>query len=164
MSLRNIFGFYKTRHNLLSNSANCTVLRAVVLTQYRRVTDGQTDRRTDRRNCCSQYSACNASILRRAVKMNRGFQVMIFFQNIVTVQLPTLLIKSSLTIKGWNHANSSVRSGNVTTLSHDQENPAAKRLLEYLQPKTVIVAYLDHIKESLLTSICTPHVLGHPSL
>jgi len=57
---------------------------------------------------------------------------MIFFQNIVTVQLPTLLIKSSLTIKGWNHANSSVRSGNVTTLSHDQENPAAKRLLEYL--------------------------------
>jgi len=30
-------------------SANCTVLRAVVLTQYRRVTDGQ----TDKRNCCS---------------------------------------------------------------------------------------------------------------
>ena len=37
------FGFYKTRHILLSNSANCTVLRAVVLTQYRHVTDGQTD-------------------------------------------------------------------------------------------------------------------------
>jgi len=45
------FGFYKTRHILLSNSANCIVLRAVVLTQYRRVTDGRTDRRTDRRNC-----------------------------------------------------------------------------------------------------------------
>ena len=43
------FGFYKTRHILLSDSANCTVLRAVVLTQYRRVTDGQ----TDRRNCYS---------------------------------------------------------------------------------------------------------------
>ena len=43
------FGFYKTRHILLSNSANCTVLRAVVLTQYRRVTDRQTDRRTDGR-------------------------------------------------------------------------------------------------------------------
>jgi len=28
---------------LLSNGANCTVLRAVVLTQYRRVTDRQTD-------------------------------------------------------------------------------------------------------------------------
>jgi len=28
---------------LLSNGANCTVLRAVVLTQYRHVTDGQTD-------------------------------------------------------------------------------------------------------------------------
>jgi len=35
------FGFYKTRHILLSNSANCTVLHAVVLTQYRRVTDRQ---------------------------------------------------------------------------------------------------------------------------
>jgi len=28
---------------LLSGSANCTVLRAVVLTQYRRVTDRQTE-------------------------------------------------------------------------------------------------------------------------
>jgi len=37
------FGFYKTRHNLLSDSANCSVLRAVVLTQYRRVTDRRTD-------------------------------------------------------------------------------------------------------------------------
>ena len=37
------FGFYKTRHILLSNAANCTVLRAVVLTQYWRVTDRQTD-------------------------------------------------------------------------------------------------------------------------
>jgi len=37
------FGFYKTRHILLSDSANCTVLCAVVLTQYRRVTDEQTD-------------------------------------------------------------------------------------------------------------------------
>ena len=33
------FGFYKTRHILLSDSANCTVLRAIVLTQYRRVTE-----------------------------------------------------------------------------------------------------------------------------
>jgi len=51
------FGFYKTRHILLSDSANCIVLRAVVLTQYRRVTDGQTDRRTD------------GIAMRRAVKM-----------------------------------------------------------------------------------------------
>ena len=42
------FGFYKTRHILLSNGENCTVLRAVVLAQYRRVPDGQTDRQTDR--------------------------------------------------------------------------------------------------------------------
>jgi len=47
------FGFYQTRHIVLSDSANCTVLRAVVLTQYRRVSDGRTDRRTDRRNCYS---------------------------------------------------------------------------------------------------------------
>ena len=39
------FGLYKTRHILLSDSASCTVLRAVVLTQYWRVTDGQTERR-----------------------------------------------------------------------------------------------------------------------
>jgi len=59
------FGFYKTRHILLSDSANCTVLRAVVLTQYRRVTDGQ----TDGRNCRSWYTALAMRALRRAVKM-----------------------------------------------------------------------------------------------
>ena len=41
------FGFYKCRHFLLYAGANCTVLRAVVLTQYRRVTDGETDGQTD---------------------------------------------------------------------------------------------------------------------
>ena len=40
------FGFYKTRYILPSDSANCTVLRDVVLTQYRRVADRRTDRRT----------------------------------------------------------------------------------------------------------------------
>jgi len=48
-SLGNIFGFYTTRHILLSDSANGIVLLAVFLTQYRRVTDGRTDGRTDRR-------------------------------------------------------------------------------------------------------------------
>ena len=43
------FGFHNTTHILLSDGANCTVLRAVVLTQYRRVTD----RRTGGRNCRS---------------------------------------------------------------------------------------------------------------
>ena len=43
------FGFYKTRHIWLSDSANCTLLRAVVVTQCRCVSDGQTDRRTDGR-------------------------------------------------------------------------------------------------------------------
>jgi len=48
-SLGIFFAFYKSRQILLSDSANCTVLHAVVLTQYRRVTDG----RTDGRNCRS---------------------------------------------------------------------------------------------------------------
>jgi len=41
------FGFYETGHILLYDSANCTLLHAVVLTQYRRVTDGQTDGQTE---------------------------------------------------------------------------------------------------------------------
>jgi len=41
------FGLYKTRHILLSSGANYTVLRAVVLTQYRRMSDGLTDGQTD---------------------------------------------------------------------------------------------------------------------
>ena len=40
-------GFYKTRHILLSDSSSCIVLRAVILTQYRRVTDGRTAGRTE---------------------------------------------------------------------------------------------------------------------
>ena len=34
---------------VLSNGANCTLLRAAVLTQYRRVTNGRTDGQTDGR-------------------------------------------------------------------------------------------------------------------
>jgi len=60
------FGFYKTRHILLSDSANCTVVRAVVLAQYRRVTDGQTDGQTDEIVVASTALAMRA--LRRAVK------------------------------------------------------------------------------------------------
>ena len=45
---RIFFGFYKTRHILLSDSSNCTVLCAVVLTQYQRKTGRRTDRWTDR--------------------------------------------------------------------------------------------------------------------
>ena len=71
-SLGNNFGFYKTRHILLSDSANCTVLRAVVLTQYRRVTDGQTDRQTDGIAIASTALAMRA--LRRAVKTDTNLQ------------------------------------------------------------------------------------------
>jgi len=61
------FGFYKTRHILLSESANCIVLRAVVfdvLTQYGRVTDGRTDGQTD-----GFAVACTALAMQRAVKI-----------------------------------------------------------------------------------------------
>jgi len=68
------FGFYKTRHILLSESANCTVLRAVVLTQYRRVADGQ--RQTDRIVVASTALAMRALLAmrasRRAVKRTIG--------------------------------------------------------------------------------------------
>ena len=64
------FGFYKTRHILLSDSANCSVLRAVVLTQYRRVTDEQTDRQTDRQTDGIAVASTALAMrgLRRAVK------------------------------------------------------------------------------------------------
>ena len=61
------FVLYKTRHILLSDSANCTVLRAVVLTQYRRVTDRQTDGQTEGNAVASIALAMRA--LRHAVKM-----------------------------------------------------------------------------------------------
>jgi len=70
-----VFGFYKTRHILLSDSANCTVLRAVVLTQYRRVTDGRADGRTVGIAVASTALAMRA--LRRAVKMNRFQQLLV---------------------------------------------------------------------------------------
>jgi len=68
-SLGNIFAFYKARHILLSDSANCTVLRAVVFTLYRRVTDGQTDRQTDGIAVASTARAMRG--LRRAVETVR---------------------------------------------------------------------------------------------
>ena len=59
----NIFGFYKTRHILLSDSANCSVLRAVVDTIP--ACDGRTDGRTD-----GIAVASTALPKRRAVKMS----------------------------------------------------------------------------------------------
>jgi len=64
------FDFYKSRHILLADSANCTVLRAVVLTQYLRVTDGRTDGQTDGIAIASTVLAMRA--LRRAVKMEKS--------------------------------------------------------------------------------------------
>ena len=61
------FGFYKTRRIfLLSNGANCTVLRAVVLTQYRRVTDRRTDRQTDGRT--DVIAVANTALAMRALR------------------------------------------------------------------------------------------------
>ena len=55
--------FYKTGHILQSDNANCTVLRAVVFTQYRRVTDGRTD------GIAVASTALAMRALRRAVKI-----------------------------------------------------------------------------------------------
>ena len=57
-----VFGFYKTRHILLSNGANCTVLSAAVLTQCRRVTDRRTDGRSD------GISVANTALAMRALR------------------------------------------------------------------------------------------------
>jgi len=57
------FGFYKTRHILLSDSANCTVLRAVVLTIP--ACDGRTVRQTD--GIAVASAALAMRTLRRAV-------------------------------------------------------------------------------------------------
>ena len=72
-----IFSLYKTRHILLSDSANCTVLRAVVLTQYRRVTDRRTDGRTDRQTdgIAVASTALAMRALRRAVKSLQNSQI-----------------------------------------------------------------------------------------
>jgi len=72
-----LFGLYKTRHILLSDSVNCTVLRAVVLTQYRRVTDKRMDRQTDGRTDGNAIAstAFAVSALRRAVKTNIGCNI-----------------------------------------------------------------------------------------
>jgi len=64
------FGFYKSRHILLSDSANCTMLRDVVLTQYRRVTERRSDGRTDGIAVANAALAMRA--LRCAVKMLQG--------------------------------------------------------------------------------------------
>ena len=60
------FGFYKTRHILLSDvqTAPCYI-RAVVLTQYRRMTDRQTDGQTD--GIAVDSTALAMRALRRAV-------------------------------------------------------------------------------------------------
>jgi len=66
--MRIFFGFYKTRQILVYDSTNRTVLRAVVLTQYRRVTDGQTD------GIVVASTALSMRALRRAViKLNTDY-------------------------------------------------------------------------------------------
>jgi len=64
------FAFYKTRHILLYDSANCIMIRAVVLTQYRHVTDGRTDGQTD-----GIAVASTALAMRHSVKRDGGLGV-----------------------------------------------------------------------------------------
>jgi len=69
-SLWNIFWFLQSQTHLLSDSANCAVLCAVVLTQYRRVTNSKTDGRTDGRTdgIALQFTALAMRALRRAAQ------------------------------------------------------------------------------------------------
>jgi len=81
------FGLYKTIHILLSDSANCTVLCVVVLTQYWRVTDGRTDRRTE---FAVASTALSMWALGRAVKLTRHWNMM-FYHGIVVIYYSMLL-------------------------------------------------------------------------
>ena len=66
------FGFYKTIHILLSYTANCTVLHAVALTQYRRVTDGRTVRRADGIAVASTALAMRRAVKRSLITLNKN--------------------------------------------------------------------------------------------
>jgi len=79
------FGFYKTRHILVSDSAKFAVLRAVVLTQYRRVTDGRTDGQTD-----GIAIASTALTMRRAVK-TRTVNLSHYFGSFTAVEVAVRL-------------------------------------------------------------------------
>ena len=70
---------------MISDSANCTVLRAVVLTQYRRVTDGRIDRQTDRQTdgIAVAITALAMRALLRAVKVERPIWKSAFALNMI---------------------------------------------------------------------------------
>ena len=96
------FSFYKTRHILLSYSANCTVLRAVVLAQYRRVTDGRTEGQTDGIAIASKLTALAMRTLRRAVNTipniaHRSVVIRLKFGKLFVTFIANLLL--TLTVK-----------------------------------------------------------------
>ena len=60
--------YQKTRDTGLPDSEDHIPLHSLVLTQYRSVTDGRKDRRTERQICRSIYSTCKAGFAAHAVK------------------------------------------------------------------------------------------------
>ena len=64
-SLISHFWREKTRDTGLPDGENCILLRSLVLTQCRSVTDRQMDRQTDRYAARSIYRACKASFAAR---------------------------------------------------------------------------------------------------
>jgi len=86
------FGFYKTRHILLSDSANCTMLHAVVLTQYWRVTDGWTDGLTDGRTDSLRQTdgiaVASTALAMRALQ--RAVKTLPYKDRLMHSNLPTL--------------------------------------------------------------------------
>jgi len=79
----NTFGFYKSGHILLYDSANCAVLRAVVLTTP--ACDGRTDRQTDSQTDGNAIASTEQAmrVLRRAVKTVSGNVVANVAQSII---------------------------------------------------------------------------------
>jgi len=59
----------ETRVIVLPDAENRTIVSLFVWTQYRNVTDGRTDRQTDRRNPSGYYSAPHCEQCRRAIKI-----------------------------------------------------------------------------------------------
>jgi len=120
------FGLYKTRHILLSNSANCTVLRAVVLTQYRRVTDRQTDGQTD------GIVVASTALAMRAVKM---VHTMLSYLCLSCLSVLSVMLDYCGQIVGWIKCMRTQRP----LLKNGSRTPLPKKI----RPMSIVAKCLD---------------------
>ena len=99
------FGFYKTSHILLSDSANSPVLCAIVLTQYRHVTDGRTDWQTD--GIAVAITALATRTLWRAVKTFSSYSWTFFGPGATLQQNPNWATNACV----WTVRRSAIEEG-----------------------------------------------------